>query len=245
MNNKLKAIAILPLAASLTFFGLQAVTFSVAATTGVGETPATTGATAQTIEDCEWYLNGVADVLSLINDSGMEYVGDDYTLSASDDAVNVYFSGTDDEDERCSFYDDVRGAGVDVSWTGDSFSNVDALDTSLDWDLGDALETSGISSLDVTYVADTCDAAFSSGGAVSISDPADSPLTPASISDASTATFTPSAAVPDATWAKCTLNASYSVVLPGGNTPDNPGSSYTFTGPGLTTTITVNELIIP
>ena len=243
MNNKLKAIAILPLAASLTFFGLQAVTFSVAATTGVGETPATTGATAATIEDCEWYLNGVADELSLTNDSLMEYVGDDYTLSASDPGVNVYFSGTEVEDDRCSFYDDVRGAGVDVSWTGDSFSNVDAGDTSLDWLLGDALETSGISSLDVTYEPATCDAAFTSGGAVSISDPADSPLTPASISDVATATFTPSAAEGSATWAKCTLNASYSVVLPGSRTPANPGTSYTFTGPGLTTTITVNDLI--
>ena len=140
MNQKIKALAILPLAASLTFFGIQAVTFSVAATTGVGETPATTGATAETIEDCEWYLNGVAEVLSLTNDSGMEYVGDDYTLSESDTAVNVYFSGTEAEDDRCSFYDDVRGAGVDVSWTGDSFSNVDAGDTSLDWNLGDELD---------------------------------------------------------------------------------------------------------
>jgi hypothetical protein len=243
MNQKIKALAILPLAASLTFFGLQAVTSSVAATTGVGETPATTGATAQTIEDCEWYLNGVADELSLTNTSGMEYVGDDYTLTASDAAVNVYFSGTDVEDVRCSFYDDVRGAGVEVSWTGDSFSNEDPSDISLDWNLGDALEEAGVSSLDVTYVADTCDAAFTSGGAVSISNPDDSPLTPASISDASTGTFTPSAAAPGATWAKCTLNASYSVVLPGSRTPANPGTTYTFTGPGLTTTITVNELI--
>ena len=245
MHNKLKAIAILPLAASLTFFGLQAVSFSIAATTGEGETPATTGATALTIEDCEWYLNGVADELSLTNTSGMEYVGDDYELSASDDVVNVYFSGTDTEDERCSFYDDVRGAGVEVSWTGDSFINATPGDTSLDWNLGDALETGpAISSLDITYEADVCDAAFTSGGAVSISDPADSPLTPASISDDATGGFTPSAlATPS--FAKCTLNATYSVKLPGGRTPSAPGSSYTFQGPGLTTTITVNELVLP
>ena len=242
MHNKLKAIAILPLAASLTFFGLQAVSFSVAATTGEGETPATTGATAQTIEDCEWYLNGVADELSLTNTSGMEYVGDDYELTASDSAVNVYFSGTDIEDERCSFYDDVRGAGVEVSWTGDGFTNASAGDTSLDWELGAPLETGpGVSSLDITYEAGVCDAAFTAGDAVSITDPADSPLTPASISDLATGGFTPSAATPS--FAKCTLNATYSVKLPGGRTPNAPGSSYTFQGPALTTTITVNELV--
>jgi hypothetical protein len=242
MNNKIKAFAILPIAISLTFLGLQAVTSSIAATTGEGETAATTGATAATIEDCEWYLNGVATELSLTNDTGMEYVGDDYELSASNTGVNVYFSGTEVQNQRCSFYDDVRGAGVEVSWTGDAFSNVDSSDTSLDWDLGATLETSGISSLDITYTADTCDAAFTAGSAVSISDPADSPLTPASIGDAATASFEPSAAV-GATFAMCTLNADYAVKLPGGRTPAAPGSSYTFTGPGLTTTITVNELV--
>ena len=241
MNNKIKAFAILPIAISLTFLGLQAVTSSIAATTGEGETAATTGATAATIEDCEWYLNGVATDLSLTNDSGMEYVGDDYELSALDSGVNVYFSGTDVPDERCSFYDDVRGAGVDVSWTGDTFANVDATDMSLDWNLGDALEEGpAISSLDVTYVAGICDAAFTSGGAVSISDPAASPLTPASISDMDTGSFDPSS-LDASTFAKCTLDASYAVKLPGGRTPTNPGSSYTFIGPGLTTTITVNE----
>jgi len=241
MNNKIKAFAILPIAISLTFLGLQAVTSSIAATTGEGSTPATTGATAQTIEDCEWYLNGVASELSLINDTGMEYVGDDYTLTASDASVNVYFSGTEVEDERCSFYDDVRGAGVDVSWLGEAFSNIDVTDTSLDWDLGDITEEAGVSSLDITYTAGTCDAAFTAGSAVSIDGTATSPLTPASISDVGTGTFNPSAADPGATFAKCTLDASYSVVLPGSRTPANPGTSYIFTGPALTTTITVNE----
>ena len=240
MNNKIKAFAILPVAAALTFFGLQAVSASFADTTGVGETAATTGADASTIEDCEWYLNGVSDSLSLTNTTGMEYVGDDYTLSASDEGVNVYFSGLEAEDERCSFYDDVRGAGVEVSWDGVEFLTGSA-DVSLDWTLGDALETIGVSSLDVTYDKATCDDAFTAGGAVSITSDAVSPLSPASISDLATAVFTPSAA-PGATWAKCTLNASYSVVLPGGRTPENPGSSYVFTGPGLTTTITVNEV---
>ena len=242
MNNKIKAFAILPVAAALTFFGLQAVSASFAATTGVGETAATTGADASTIEDCEWYLNGVSDSLSLTNTTGMEYVGDDYTLSASDESVNVYFSGTEAEDERCSFYDDVRGAGVDVTWDGVAFAT-GTLDTSLDWTLGTPLETGpAVSSLDVTYDKATCDDAFTAGGAVSITSDATSPLTPASISDLATAVFTPSAAAPGATWAKCTLNASYSVVLPGGRTPENPGSSYVFAGPGLTTTITVNEV---
>lgn len=242
MNNRIKAFAILPLAAALTIFGLQAVSASFAATTGEGETPATTGAEASTIEDCEWYLDGVTDTLSLSNTDELEYIGDDLTLSASDPGVKVYFSGTVTEDERCSFYDDVRGAGVDVTWDGVAFATGTA-DTSLNWTLGTELETdpAAVSSLDVTYTKATCDAAFTAGGAVSITNTSPTPLTPASISDLATAGFTPSAPS-GATWAKCTMNASYSVVLPGGRTPDNPGSPYSFTGPRLTTTITVNDL---
>jgi hypothetical protein len=249
MNNKLKAFAILPVAAALMFFGLQAVTASFAETTGVGETAATTGATAATIEDCEWYLAGVATELELINDTGMEYVGDDYELTATNDAVKVYLSGTDVEDDRCSFYDDVRGAGVEVSWTGSAgFANVDTSDTSLDWQLGDDLEVGpAVSSLDIAYtpVVGSCDVAFGDGDSVSIDNVATSPLTPAQISDLSTQSFNPAAAVGSATFAKCTLNASYSVKLPGGRTPSNPGDSYTFAGPSITTTITVNELAGP
>ena len=239
MHNKVKAFAILPIAASLTFFGLQTVTSSLAATAGEGTTNATTGAEAATIEDCEWYLDGVATSLSLTNTSGMEYVGDDYTLTADIDDVSVYFSGTDVEDVRCSFYDDVRGADVQVTWTGTGFTST--TDDSLDWLLGATLETSGNSSLDIDYEPGTCDALFDAGDSVSIDDMAVSPLTPATISAASTATFTPSAADPGATFAKCGLNATYSVVMPGGATPDSPGSPYSFTGPALVTTITVNE----
>jgi hypothetical protein len=218
------------------------VTSSLAATTGEGETPATTGASAQTIEDCEWYLDGVDSVVTLENTTGLEYVGDDYTLSSESDTVQVYFSGTLDVDNRCSFYDDVRGAAVSVGWTGTEFTNVDAGDTSLDWSLGvTPLESTPgtYSTLDVTYTKTACDDAFTGGTAVSISSEAISPLTPASISDTATATFLPSSLTP--TFAKCTLDAGYSVVLPGNRAPMDPGLPYSFTGPALLTTITVNE----
>jgi hypothetical protein len=244
MNNKLKAFAILPIAASLVFFGVQTVTSSFAATTGEGETPATTGASADTIEDCEWYLDGVDSVVTLENTTGMEYVGDDYTLTATADEVQVYFSGTSDMDNRCSFYDDVKGAAVEVDWTGTEFTNVDGTDTSLDWSLGvTPLESTPgtYSSLDVTYTKQECDDVFAGGTAVSISSEAISPLVPASITNDDTATFSPSAALGSATFAKCTLDAGYSVVLPGNRAPASPGNPYSFTGPALLTTITVND----
>ena len=246
MNNKLKAFTILPIAASLVFFGVQTVTSSFAATTGEGETPATTGASADTIEDCEWYLDGVDSIVTLENTTGMEYVGDDYTLTAAADEVQVYFSGTIDIDNRCSFYDDVKGAAVEVGWTGTEFTNVDGTDTSLDWSLGvtpleSATASSSTSSLDVTYTKTVCNDVFAGGTAVSISSEAISPLRPASITDTATATFSPSAALGIATFAKCTLDAGYRVVLPGGRAPAEPGTAYSFTGPELLTTITVNE----
>jgi hypothetical protein len=97
------------------------------------------------------------------------------------------------------------------------------------------------SSLDVTYTKQECDDAFAGGTAVSISSEAISPLIPASISNADTETFSPSAAPGSATFAKCTLDAGYSVVLPGNRAPANPGTAYSFTGPALLTTITVND----
>jgi hypothetical protein len=246
MNNKLKAFAILPIAASLVFFGVQTVTSSLAATDAEGETAATTGASAATIEDCEWYLDGVDSVVTLENTSGMEYVGDDYTLTAAPDEVQVYFSGTIAQDDRCSFYDDVKGAAVEVGWTGTEFTNDDPSDISLNWSLGvtpleSATATASTSSLDVTYTKTVCDDKFTGGTAVSITSDAINPLTPASISNADTGTFEPSAALGSATFAKCTLNAGYSVVLPGNRAPDFPGSTYIFTGPELVTTITVND----
>jgi hypothetical protein len=241
MNNKLKAIAILPLAASLTFFGLQAVTASFAATSAGSEaTPATTGAEADTLEDCEWYLNGVDTTLELVAESELEYVGNDYTLAADDTDINVFFSGTSTPDARCSFYDDVQGARVAVSWDGISFV-AGGSDASLDWDLGDLLETSGASALAIAYATGTsCDVAFDSGLTASITSGATTPQIPASIGNTETASFNPTA-LTDSTFAKCNLNASYSVVMPGGRTPDNPGTGYLFTGPTLTTTITVGE----
>jgi hypothetical protein len=247
MNQKIKALAILPLAASLTFFGLQAITASFAATSvGSEETDASTGASALTIDDCDWYLDGVEDELTLVHDSLMEYVGNDYELAATNDGVKVYFSGTEIEDVRCSFYDDIRGVDVEVSWEalGAGFTNTTPGDTSLDWALGDSLEDGGVSSLDVAYlpVVGSCDAAFGEGGSVSIDGVEISPLTPASISSESTGTFAPSAAVGLETWAKCTLNATYTATLPGNKRPANPGSTYMFAGPNLVTTITVNDL---
>jgi len=241
MNNRIKALAILPVATALTFFGLQAMTSSFAETSsGSEETTATTGATAVTIEDCDWYLTGVSDTIALIAEDEMEYVGDDYTLSADDGDIDVYFSGTETIDERCSFYDDVMGAAVEVSWTTAAFTAL--TDPSLDWDLGDALEDGGVSSLDVTYTpsVESCDAAFVAGASVSITDLAVSPLAPATITNSSTAGFSPSE-LTGATFAKCSLAANYSVVLPGGRTPTSPGESYEFTGPQLITTIVVND----
>jgi hypothetical protein len=242
MNNKLKAIAILPLAASLTFFGLQAVTASFADTIAGSEgIPASTGADADTLEDCEWYLNGVDTTLSLEAESDLEYVGDNYTLAIEDTDINVYFSGTSTPDARCSFYDDVQGARVAVSWDGISFV-AGGGDTSLDWDLGDALETEGTSALEIEYATGTiCDAAFTSGLTAEITSGATTPQIPASIGNLATAGFDPTA-LTGATFAKCNLDASYSVVMPGGRTPANPGTGYTFTGPTLTTTITVGEV---
>jgi hypothetical protein len=204
---------------------------------GDADTEATTTASADTLAACSWYVTGLATSLELTNGDDMEYVGDDYTLRATDDGITIFFSASDTPDQRCSFYDDEKGVEVQVAWVGDSFSTGTA-DTSLDFAVGDALESGGNVQVDITYDG-TCSPDWVAGATKSIGVDT-SPLVPASISDGDVSTYSPTLKT-GATFASCTLDAEFETKLPGSKTPQNPGVAYSFTGPVLTTTVTIND----
>ena len=251
MNKKLLNIATGFAATCLAVYGFSGISMG-SAETGVGGTASfgtDADAAADTLAACAWYVSGVDPTVSLTNESGMEYVGDDYELSGSNTTpISIFFSGSDSPDSRCSFYDDEKGVSVEVSWSGTAFVKGGG-DASLDFEAGDGLEDAsnnvdGQSSFNITYdaVVGSCTGGWNSGATERITGIAVPPLTPASIADEDVATnFSPTLTGGSATFASCELNANYSTWLPGGKTPSNPGSSYNFTGPTLTTTVVIND----
>lgn len=239
MVQRLKQILMGISAIALAVFGFSGVNSGIAATEvgGTDSVDASTTATSDTLAACSWYVTGLAEAISLVNGDDMEYVGNDYTLEATDEGIQIFFSASDTPDQRCSFYDDEKGITVEVAWAGESFSTGTA-DNSMDFAVSDALESGGNVTVDITY-AGTCSDDWTAGATKSIGVDI-SPLEPATISNAAVAAYTPTLKVAP-TFASCTLDASYETKVPGGKTPLNPGTTYSFNGPTLTTTITIND----
>ena len=248
MIRIVKNTAISVAAISLSIFGLSGLSSGIAATTvgGTSSFDTTNTASADTLAACSWYVSGVDPSVTLSNASGMEYVGNDYELSGENSqAVSIFFSGSSSPDDRCSFYDDEKGVNVAVSWDGTEFT-ASGSDHSLDFKAGDLLEDPASnggdpSTFNITYTKEGCNDDWTAGSSVKISDGSTPPLHPASIADASVASHYEPTLKSGATFASCDLGASYSAWLPGGRTPTNPGSSYAFTGPTLTTQVTINS----
>lgn len=233
-NKKLAATLALPVSALLIILGTQSGVGAFA--TGIdGEaaTPITTSASADTILQCGWRISGVASTISLANATPtLEYVGTEYALAGSDTDILIHLSGDATEGTRCSFYNDYKGAQVKVSWVGVDFTG--SPDDSLGWSVVD-------SALGITYTDADCVAAWVTEPSLTISEemvPAGE-VVPAAILATSintSAAYSPDA-VTGATFPSCGFSASYSTAIPSGLTPGSPGTTYSFTGPTLTSTL--------
>lgn len=238
--NKKKVTAILtsPIAALLLIGGLQSTVNAVATEVeGDAATDVTTAAAADSILQCGWRITGVDEAITLANaDPDLEYTGVDFDLAGTDTGVNVYLSGDEAEDTRCSFYNDYKGAQVKVSWSGDEFvsSRSGVADTSLSWMVSEE-------PLLVTYTDDTCAASWTTQSDLTIATgfTVGNELVPAAIPATavdSAAEYDPSAKT-GATFPSCGFSASFSTAVPGNQTPNSPGATYQFAGPTLTTTL--------
>ena len=233
-NKKLAATLALPVSALLIILGTQSGVGAFA--TGIdGEaaTPITTAASADTILQCGWRISGVESSIALANaEPTLEYVGSEYTLTGSDTGIKIHLSGNASEGTRCSFYNDYKGAQVKVSWEGTTFTG--SPDNSLGWAVTDK-------ALGIAYTDDTCVAAWTTEPALTIA-AAFTPggeVVPAAIlaeSVNTSAEYAPDA-VTGSTFPSCGFSAAYSTAIPSGKTPTAPGSTYSFTGPTLTSTL--------
>ena len=180
---------------------------------------------------CTWYATGFASSITLAGTAGAEYEGEAFTLTGSDDDQAALVSGYEvdaaptvgEGQEDCSWYNAEKGLTVSITSTGGVFtSDTDAegTDNSLGWDLVD-------SPLAVTFTEDPGDAcsedwALASG--LTIDADADSV-------DAAVIAY----AADMSTSESCQWDTTFSTAIPAGKTPANPGSTYTFVGPTLTT----------
>jgi hypothetical protein len=239
-TKQLIATLAAPVSALLILAGTQATVGAMAGTVveGTAVTDATTAASADSILQCGWRIGGVSSTISLANeDSTLEYTGSSYSLSGTDDAINVFLSGSTEEDTRCSFYNDYKGAQVKVGWDGTSFTSrtlANADDSSLSWNVSDS--PLGISYTDAACTDDwTTESSLNISGAFSLGSEIVPAAIPATAVDSSLE-YNPSAKI-GPSFPKCGFSASYSTAIPSGKTPNAPGSTYSFTGPELSTTL--------
>ena len=232
-KKKLAALFAIPVSTLLVIVGTQSsIIASAIQVEGVGETPITTEASADTIEMCGWRISGVASEITLANtDPTLEYVGSEYALSGEDGDILIYLSGGETESTRCSFYGDYKGAQVKVSWTGSSF--VSSPDTSMGW-------TTSQKALTIAYTDTGCTADWVTESSVTINAAfeAGDEVIPAKIlaTSVDTGEYSPDAVL-SPTFPSCGFSADYSTAIPSGNVPTDPGATYSFTGPTLTSTL--------
>jgi hypothetical protein len=232
-KKKLAALFAIPVSTLLVIVGTQSsIIASAIIVEGVGETPITTAASADTLEMCGWRISGVASSITLANtDTSLEYVGSEYALAGEDEEILIYLSATSVADTRCSFYSDYKGAQVKVSWDGSSFTS--SPDTSLNWNTADkaltiAYTDTGCTADWITESSVRIDAAFETGDEVI---PAMIPATAVGAS-----AYSPDS-VGSPTFPSCGFSAAYATAIPAGKIPTRPGTTYSFTGPILTSTL--------
>jgi hypothetical protein len=237
-TKKLIAVLAAPVSVLLIVAGTQTTVGAMAGTVveGTAVTDATTAASADSILQCGWRIGGVATTISLANtDETLEYTGSEYALVGSDSGIEVFLSGGNAADTRCSFYNDYKGAQVKVSWDGTSFTSrteANPADTSLSWNVSEK-------ALSIAYADASCSDDWNTESALTISETftVGSEIIPALIPrDAVDTEYNPSAKT-GASFPKCGFAASYSTAIPSGKTPNAPGSTYSFTGPELATTL--------
>jgi hypothetical protein len=233
-KKKLAALLAIPVSTLLVIGGTQS--SIVAFATGIdgdAATPITTAASADTILQCGWRISGVESSIALANaEPTLEYVGTEYTLAGEDTGIKIHLSGDAAEGTRCSFYNDYKGAQVKVSWDGTTFTG--SPDNSLGWAVTDK-------ALGITYTDDACVAAWVTEEALTIAaefEPGDE-VVPAAILATSVDTseeYSPDA-VTGSTFPSCGFSVAYTTAIPSNKTPASPGTTYSFVGPTLTSTL--------
>lgn len=185
---------------------------------------------------CTWYATGFESTITLAGTEGAEYEGEEFALTGADNDQAALVSGYEADaaptvgtQADCSWYNAEKGLTVTITGTGAGFtSDTEAAgdDNSLGWDLAD-------SALAVTFTEDpagTCSDDWSLAGGLTIDSNLDAV-------DAATIAY----AADMSTSESCQWDTTFSTAIPAGKTPANPGSTYSFVGPTLTTSLTFDS----
>jgi len=185
---------------------------------------------------CTWYATGFSSTITLAGTEGAEYEGEEFTLTGSDDDQAALVSGyvvdadpTVGTQEDCSWYNAEKGLTVSIVGSGPGFTSdteAEGADNSLGWDLAD-------SPLAVTFTedpGDACSADWTLAPGLTIDADADSV-------DAAVIAY----AADMSTTESCEWDTTFETAIPESLTPADPGATYTFTGPTLTTSLAFNS----
>lgn len=215
----------------------------------VDGTTSSTTSTLDTQEQCTWYVTGVPGTVVMIIDPAetiTKYDGTDMDLvNETPDALTAYTSGnegsgTADANTECTFYNAKTGIEISKSISAYEFtarkSGADSDEDGMGFDL------SGGNALAITYSEETCwtnanadesPSGWTVGNA-SLYGVGNNSASVLSLAFASTQQVNT-----ESISERCTLSGIYSVTVPAGKQPSFPGSNYVFSGPTISTDITL------
>jgi hypothetical protein len=208
-----------------------------------------TSSTLDTQEKCTWFVTGVPASVTMIIDPDetmSKYDGTEMDLeSETPDALTAYTSGnegtgTAGANTECTFYNDKTGISISKSIDTYVFSATKEGAESAEAGMGFTLSVSN--SLSITYVEGIC---WSS--ADSDESPSGWTVGNANLYNGENTTsqvlslpFDSTAQVNTTEISeRCTLSGTYAVSVPAGKQPSFPNSNYEFTGPTISTDITL------
>ena len=199
-------------------------------------------------ERCIWYVTGAPDGFTLAADEAevsTEYDGTQFDLSVElETPLLAYTSGNEgtgsaDAHSDCTFYGEATGVDVTADFTAVGFTaaSTEGADSGMNFD------PTALLPLTLDVAAGTCRtggdvSAWTVGPDVVIANAAGATAQPMLSHDIAETTAVPSSAAGSND--KCDATLSMTVAVPAGKTPLYAGTTYTFTGPTMTTNIDID-----
>ena len=210
-------------------------------------TAAETSGSAVTKEKCTWFLTGVPTSVAMATD-GSDYEGAALAMTASAGTLAAFVSGnlgtgTIDAHSDCTWYgsSNVRGITVSMATSADGFVSSepdDATDTSLSFD-----PSAGLPFLIDFDGEAACRTPGNDGNGTeqwTVTDLSIENATGTSATSVMAQPFANSTGIPldgDGDNDACSSAMTWSVSIPGDLEPDEPGKTYSFAGPTVTTSV--------
>jgi len=204
------------IAMSFSTIGLVSASSEEAARVDAGPIDAGLGATSSSVVVppwCAWYLNGAAESIDLSPDM-YSYIGSDIDQTSAMAEDNCSWFGA--TPWNAEFTVSIDGTSFEASTAGGN------RDVDMDFSVSDA------SPISITPTFTGCDISFTEGPASQLPDGV------ATMANVWTNTA-------GATNDFCQFKFSYSVTIPEGLIPAYGGTTYTWTGPNITHTVTVTD----